>query len=107
MSSVRHVVLPPSRAAGEIYTTLLKAIHAHLRPKTYLEVGTESGVTLSIAQCASLAVDPAFQVRRDIIGRKPSLHIYQMTSDAFFREHDPTTILGDKVDLAFLDGMHL
>jgi hypothetical protein len=107
MSPVTHVVLPPPKAAGEVYVTLLRAIHAHLRPKTYLEVGTESGVTLALAQCASLAVDPAFQVRRDIIGRKPSLHVYQMTSDAFFRQHDPTAILGDRVDFAFLDGLHL
>jgi hypothetical protein len=97
----------PPIARGENYLLLLKAIHRHLRPKSYLEIGSEQGASLSLAECASIAVDPAFQIKRDVIRKKPSFHAYQMTSDAFFRTVDPTVVLGDRIDFAFLDGMHL
>ncbi|HEX2137370.1 MAG TPA: class I SAM-dependent methyltransferase [Microvirga sp.] len=107
MSSANPAAPAPWPAAGENYQRLLKAIHTHLKPKTYLEIGTELGLTLSLAECASLAVDPSFRVTRDIILAKPALHLYQMTSDAFFRSFDPQAILGDRIDFAFLDGLHL
>src|SRR5215211_1068158 len=101
------VVHAPKRATGENYLLLLKAIHTHLRPKSYLEIGSENGISLSVSECATLAVDPAFQIKRDVIQKKPSFHAYQMPSDDFFRRVDPTVVLGDKIDFAFLDGMHL
>jgi hypothetical protein len=30
-----------------------------------------------------------------------------MTSDRFFEKHDPAILFGDRIDIAFLDGMHL
>ena len=101
------VVNAPKKATGENYLLLLKAIHTHLRPKSYLEIGSENGISLSVSECATLAVDPAFQIKRDVITKKPSFHAYQMPSDDFFRRVDPTVVLGDKIDFAFLDGMHL
>ena len=107
MSSAGQPVRPPLRAPGENYTLLLSALHAHLTPKTYFEIGSASGTSLSLAQCASLAVDPAFKLSKNVVLQKPSLHLYQITSDAFFRNFNPKAILGDAIDLAFLDGMHL
>jgi hypothetical protein len=95
------------RAAGDNYLVLLRALHTILKPRTYFEIGSEAGISLSLAECASVAVDPAFGLKKDVIRRKPSLHLYHTTSDAFFRSVDPTAILGDKIELAFLDGMHL
>jgi hypothetical protein len=95
------------RVNGENYLVLLKTLHTLLKPRTYLEIGAEVGISLSLAECASVAVDPAFRLTKDVIRSKPSLHLYQTTSDAFFRSFDPIGILGDKIELAFLDGMHL
>jgi hypothetical protein len=95
--------------AGEHYDLFLSRLHRDLAPKSYLEVGTSTGHTLALARCASLAVDPAFVIHghgEDHIGQKPICALFQMPSDDFFANHDPTAVLGRKVDLAFLDGMH-
>lgn len=91
---------------GEHYYDVFKALFEILKPQRYLEIGTRKGGTLKLANCRSVAIDPNFIVKEDIIGRKPALSIHQTTSDAFFRDHNPTAILGGPIDLAFLDGMH-
>jgi hypothetical protein len=84
---------------GHGYLDVLTRLHHHLRPRSYLEIGTQSGRTL--------AVDPQFEVSMNVVGDKPSCSLFQMTSDKFFDSYSPTTILGRTIDLAFLDGMHL
>jgi hypothetical protein len=66
-----------------------------------------NGDTLKLAECAAIGVDPKFQIERDVIGSKPQCHLYQIGSDVFFRRFNPTTILGQSIQCAFLDGMHL
>ncbi|WP_309663668.1 glycosyltransferase [Tabrizicola sp.] len=87
------------------YFEWLEAFHREARPKVYLEVGTESGASLSFADCVSFAVDPAFALQADVSRNKPELHQFQGTSDAFFAS-GMVEKLGYRVDLAFLDGMH-
>jgi hypothetical protein len=95
---------------GHGYLQVLRTLHEVLQPRTYLEIGTFDGKSLALADCASLAVDPDFPfedielVRR--IVAKPRLLLFRMASDRFFQQHDPAALLGDKVQLAFLDGMH-
>lgn len=91
---------------GLPYTQVLGLLHRELRPKSYLEIGTQFGDTLAIAECASISVDVNFQVSRNVIGKKPWCGLYQMPSDEFFATQDPTRLFGRPVDLAFLDGMH-
>jgi hypothetical protein len=92
---------------GAYYTDVLAHLHQWLMPTSYFEIGTGTGESLSIANCASVAVDPYFALEtKDFIGKKPFCGLYSMTSDAFFRSHDPTRIFDGSVDLAFLDGMH-
>ena len=96
--------------AGLNYVEVLRHLHLILCPKTYFEIGTLYGNTLSLARCSSLAVDPKFQLN-DItlleqIVSKPKMLFFQTTSDLFFAEQDPTALLGGPIDLAFLDGMH-
>jgi hypothetical protein len=91
---------------GEDYLTVLKRLHLELRPKSYLEVGTQSGTSLRLAMCPSIAIDPNFAISSDVFGEKPICALFRMTSDDFFANHDPTKILGRPVDLAVLDGMH-
>lgn len=95
---------PPHR--GKSYISVLSRLHRYRRPATYLEIGTESGRTLEIARCASIAIDPKFRLDRDVKAGKPSCGLYEMTSDAFFASHDATALLGAPVDFAFIDGMH-
>jgi hypothetical protein len=94
--------------SGEHYLTALRRLHDYLRPKTYLEIGCDKGESLALAQCASVAIDPRPQIDAKMaIGTKPLCAFYRMTSDAFFDRYDPTVILGSRIDMALLDGMHL
>lgn len=92
---------------GTPYAQVLQHFHRTLRPKTYIEIGTDVGVTLKLAECASIAVDPKFRIEQDVMSGKPACHLMQMASDQFFLEHDPIRLLGREIDLAFLDGLHL
>ena len=104
-----EVVIPD--LSGAHYRTILASLNSTLRPHNYFEVGTESGDTLAIFDCVSVAVDPSFQFHDpDTIKRilsKPALHLFRTTSDRFFAENKLEDILGGKVNIAFLDGMHL
>lgn len=88
------------------YLPYLQQLHKTLKPKVYFEIGTESGASLSFAECTSVAVDPQFQLQSDVSRNKPELHQYQGTSDDFFASR-LLERLGLTVDLAFLDGLHL
>jgi hypothetical protein len=96
-----------SPLTGEAYLPLLARLHRVLRPTRYLEIGSRTGDSLAVAQCASIAIDPAFNLAPRFFGKKPLCALYQTESDAFFRTVDPEAILGGKIDFAFLDGMHL
>lgn len=95
------------RHQGEMYTKTLARLHKVLQPKTYFEIGTLHGSTLQLASCKCIAVDPNFRIDKNVFGSKEELHIYQLPSDDFFARHDPAEILKQKIDFAFLDGMHL
>jgi hypothetical protein len=95
---------------GTPYHEMLARLHAVLCPRRYLEIGVETGATLALARCAAIGIDPVFHfgdielVRQ--ITAKPRLMLFQMTSDAFFADHDPAALLGGPIEMAFLDGMH-
>jgi hypothetical protein len=93
--------------AGEPYTAVLRRVHDVLAPRTYFEVGCNTGASLAYARGRVIGVDPSFAVMGNAFAGKSACHFFQMTSDAFFRDHDPQAILGAPIDLAFLDGMHL
>jgi Methyltransferase domain len=92
---------------GEGYMAMLQRIHRHLQPRTYVEIGVETGRSLALAQsCAAcVGIDPQPQLSHPI----PDVaRVFVETSDAFFAQHDLFSELGGRpVDLAFLDGMHL
>lgn len=93
---------------GEDYRSCLTQIHEVLRPRTYLEVGTCKGESLRLAKCASIAVDPNFQLNHQFPTEfMPSACLFQMRSDSFFASYNVRAILGASVDFAFLDGLHL
>ena len=86
---------------------MLGRVHGHLRPRTYLEIGVETGATLRLAHPETLAigVDPAPQVTAPL---PSNARIFKATSDDFFARHDVAKEFGGRpIELAFIDGSHL
>jgi hypothetical protein len=101
------MALARAELPGEDYVSLLAHLHAVLAPRTYVEIGVASGKTVRLAQPGTRAVgiDPeprlTFSLRDDV-------RICKETSDAFFARDGVARELGeDRIDFAFLDGMHL
>jgi hypothetical protein len=90
-------------AAGEV----IRLLHTHLRPKTYLEAGTEDGSTLGHAGCPSIAIGERIAISGEMIGGKPCCALFQMSTDEFFASYDPKRILNGPVDVAYLHGIRL
>jgi hypothetical protein len=91
---------------GDWYIEVIRKLHRILQPATYLEIGTLNGETLELAHCKSIAVDPAFELDRNVLVGKPVCHFFQTTSEEFFATHNPSAYLGASIELAFLDGLH-
>ncbi|RVU17771.1 class I SAM-dependent methyltransferase [Methylobacterium oryzihabitans] len=92
---------------GEQYLRFFEKFFELRKPQSYFEIGVNKGKSLSIPRCASVGVDPGFIVDREIIGNKPELHLFQLTSDDFFKNKDLNYYFPSGVDVAFLDGMHV
>jgi hypothetical protein len=91
---------------GPYYLEVLEQLHAAFEPRTYLEVGVFAGDTLQLASCPSIGIDPADNLKPGALAPDAPVQRFHMTSDAFFAREDPRKLLGRRVDLAFLDGMH-
>lgn len=101
-----HKLLARLELPGEDYFSLLARIHAHLRPRTYVEIGVDQGRSFEIVgpDTLTLGVDPEPRIQQALTGRQ---RVYAQTSDAFFASHDVRAELGGlPVELAFIDGMH-
>jgi hypothetical protein len=91
---------------GEHYFQVLKRIHRHLRPRSYLEIGVSRGESLEcvLPETQVLGIDPAPNLARPA---PANVRIYRETSDDFFARYSPRAELGGQpVELAFIDGMH-
>jgi hypothetical protein len=99
-------IAAPLQLHGVWYLDFLKLLDTHLAPQSYLEIGTHQGESLSRITCDAIAVDTEFALKDNLLGKRRHTFLFQMTSDAFFREHDVRSFFPHGVDLAFLDGMH-
>ena len=88
------------------YVLKLATLHQKLKPSWYLEIGSLAGESLKVATANSIAIDPQFVLKPAVYVGKKELHLFQTTSDAFF-ESGRLAAITDKLDFAFLDGMHL
>lgn len=80
-------------------------VHSQLQPDTYLEIGVRHGESLALAKCASVGIDPAFDLTLEL---PPSASLFEQTSDEYFRRAEPLApFAGRPVSLALIDGMHL
>lgn len=91
---------------GIAYVAFMKLVANQLNARSYFEIGTSKGRSLSAMTCAAVAVDPAMSLTFDVLGAKPFCHLFQMPADAFFANHDLRTYLPQGPDICFLDGMH-
>lgn len=104
----------------------LRQLHRLVAPRNYLEIGVQTGVSLSISHVPSIGIDPAFAITKPL---RCDLQLVKATSDQFFAGPDPIRHLrsgrnplrnlrrgrplfdhyrgGTRLDLAFVDGMHL
>ena len=101
-----HELLEKLFLHGEEYVALLPRIHQQLRPRTYVEIGIETGMSVRFAlpQTRVLGIDPDPRISEPL---PANVRVYAETSDAFFARVDVRAELGGlPVDLAFIDGMH-
>jgi hypothetical protein len=101
-----HNLLAAIELPGEHYFRVLERMHAHLRPRTYLEIGVARGESIRLASpgTRAIGVDPEPSVAFPL---GPNVSIVAQTSDDFFAGRDVRAELGGlPVDLAFIDGMH-
>jgi hypothetical protein len=88
----------------------LAELHKILNPRVYLEIGVQSGASLTLATGTRIAhgVDPHPMLS---MGIPPWAQIFEETSDEYFAALDRTAELTNKpslaIDLGFIDGMHL
>jgi hypothetical protein len=83
----------------------LAGLHERVRPRTYLEIGVNTGLSLALSRCRAVGVDPAFTITSEL---DCPLRLFRMTSDDFFQRHFSDDLFtGLPVDLGFIDGMHL
>jgi hypothetical protein len=92
---------------GLHYRDVLARLHQRLEPRTYLEIGVETGATLALALPTTkvAGVDPV--AARITVPPRPGAKLFQLESDEFFaRESKESVFDGADVDLTFIDGMH-
>ena len=86
------------------YLSFLESIQKQFAPRTYLEIGVRNGNSLRLATCDAMGIDVAPTVAANAL--PGNARLFSCTSDEFF-EFEATRSLRHKVDLAFIDGMHL
>jgi hypothetical protein len=84
---------------------LLGEVHRAYRPRSYFEIGVNTGRSLALSRTRTIAVDPAFKITAEV---QCDLRLVKATSDEFFAQDDALARFPDgRIDLAFIDGLHL
>lgn len=93
-------------ASGAPYRRFLADLHETHVFDWYMEVGCRRGKSFAPVRSKTIAVDPVFSIKIDVVTRKPRLYLFQETSDEFFESRflEKNEIA---LSLSFLDGMHL
>jgi hypothetical protein len=87
------------------YLSFLRSVHRQLAPERYLEIGIRNGVSLSLARCRAVGIDPAFSIFAELDAH---VALFRTSSDEYFARADPLAATGGlPFDLSFIDGLHL
>src|SRR5881409_2650909 len=101
-----HSFLANLNFPGPFYLEVIAMFHSHLRPRTYLEIGVETGQSIALArlETRAIGIDPEPKITQRLA---PGTSIHATTSDEYFAVHDVRAEFGGlPIDLAFIDGMH-
>src|SRR3989475_11167044 len=101
-----HEFLAGLNFPGPYYLEVISMFHSHLRPRTYLEIGVETGQSIALArpETRAIGIDPEPKITERLA---PDTSIHATTSDEYFAVHDVRAEFGGlPMDLAFIDGMH-
>jgi len=101
-----HTLLTSLFLHGDLYSEVLGRIQRHLRPRTYVEIGVESGASLRMVQPGTQAIGIDPEPRLEF---KPpaNVRVFAEKSDEFFAKRDLKALFdGAPLELAFIDGMH-
>jgi hypothetical protein len=91
-----------------LYSEFISTLARLREVKTYCEIGVNNAENLKYIACdIAIGVDPNFVISQPFCAGKKEVHLFQSTSDAFFRTGKTKAIAPEGVDLFFLDGMHL
>jgi len=102
-----HQSLVEIKFPGEHYTAVLRDLHRHLKPETYIEIGVETGQSMALAgpETLCIGIDPEPKISVDL---PPKCTLFSQTSDSFFDQHNVGELLQQHpVEFAFIDGMHV
>lgn len=103
LSTLATLLMP-----GPSYRDVLRATHAALTPRRYLEIGVAAGATLALATAAEVAigVDPVDAPLEHAL--PPAARIMRQPSATLFASRRREDLFGEEpVDLTFIDGLHL
>lgn len=104
-TDARHVVESFARLMlpGCPHRDHLKALHAALSPKRYIEIGIGDGASLALTRQAErcIGIDPQPRVRYNF---HTSTRIYPMSTDVFFEKENLAEALGGLADMILLGG---
>lgn len=101
------VLISRNQLSDISYKDILRQIFITYEYENYLEIGTNVGNSMRFAKNHCIGVDPNFIVKQDIITDKKTLSLYQTPSDDFFEQYAPKIYGESKIDLAFIDGLHV
>ncbi len=87
------------------YISFLTELHRRLDPQVYLEIGVRSGTSLALARCRAIGIDPAFAITTPLDN---DVALFRTSSDEYFARDEPLAPTGGRrIDLSFIDGLHL
>ncbi|MFM9913904.1 MAG: class I SAM-dependent methyltransferase [Methylophilaceae bacterium] len=101
-----HMMAAQQRFPGKPYLEWLEWFHLARQPKTYLEIGVETGNSIRFAKppTKAIGVDPEFNIAYT---QQTWSKLFRETSNDFFAAHDLREVMqADAIDLAFIDGLH-
>jgi len=94
--------------AGSDYRDFLPLLHECLAPSVYLEIGVQKGLSFKHAYGAEIAIGIDPRMEKAPPECREWGRLFEMTSDDFFaKDHYEETCGERRIDLAFIDGMHL